>query len=202
MKSKYFISVAVLVLAITFALTACEEKGDNTFTDSRDGKVYKTVKIGKQTWMAENLNYKTGNSLCYDNNETNCSKYGRLYDWNTAKSACPSGWHLPTESEWNTLVAAAGGKEVAGDKLKAKSGWEEITTNGTDDFGFTAMAGGCREIDGKFDNQGGGYWWSATEYKDDSSRANIFRIVYFDFEYYYEYIGDKNEGYSIRCIKN
>jgi uncharacterized protein (TIGR02145 family) len=173
-----------------------------SFTDSRDGKAYKTVKIGSQRWMAENLNYKplAGNSWSYDNNESNCDKWGTLYDWNTAKAACPSGWHLPTKAEWNTLVTAAGGRDIAGDKLKAKNGWEETTFNGTDNFGFTARSGGFREIDGKY--MIGGYWWMATEDKDESGRACVFRIVYFDFEYYYEFIHDKNEGLSIRCVKD
>jgi hypothetical protein len=100
---------------------AITEKG--SFTDTRDGKVYKTVKIGNQIWMAENLNYEAEGSKCYDNNPANGQKYGRLYDWETAKKACPPGWHLPSDAEWQELVDFAGGKEIAGKKLKAVSWW-------------------------------------------------------------------------------
>jgi hypothetical protein len=77
--------------------------------DSRDGQTYKTVTIGTQIWMAENLNYETTNSYCYDDDPSNCSKYGRLYTWAAATKACPIGWHLPSDDEWNTLFTAVGG---------------------------------------------------------------------------------------------
>jgi uncharacterized protein (TIGR02145 family) len=132
------------------------EKG--TFTDPRDGKAYKTVTIGKQTWMAENLNYEASGSKCYDN-----EKYGRLYDWETAKKACPSGWHLPSDKEWQELVDFAGGNAIAGKKLKAVSGWSE-GGNGIDEFGFSALSGGLGDSGGSFRYVGKcGSWWSATE---------------------------------------
>jgi len=107
------------------------EKG--TFTDERDGKVYKTVKIGNQVWMAENLNCKIGNSWCYD--DKNFQKYGRFYDWNTAMTYCrPKGWHLPTDAEWENLVNFVGGSEVAGKVLKSSIGWAD-NGNGEDKFG-------------------------------------------------------------------
>jgi uncharacterized protein (TIGR02145 family) len=117
----------------------------NTFTDPRDGKAYKTVNIGKQTWMAENLSYNADSSLCYGNNESNCKKYGRLYKWETAVRVCPTGWHLSSREEWNSLVQRAGGSEVAGKKLKSKRGWvtgwdydREGERKGTDDYGTSA----------------------------------------------------------------
>jgi len=124
--------------------------------DSRDGKKYKTVKIGEQIWMAENLNYEikkgflakltsSSNSKCYENKEDNCKKYGRLYDWTTAMKVCPSGWHLPNDKEWEVLTKIARNKATfnddAGKYLKAKSGWAN-DGNGTDIFGFAALPGG------------------------------------------------------------
>ncbi|MCL2220523.1 MAG: fibrobacter succinogenes major paralogous domain-containing protein, partial [Chitinispirillia bacterium] len=111
-----------------------------TFTDPRDGKTYRTVRIGNLTWMAQNLNFKTGNSWCYEDNESNCQKYGRLYDWNTAMSACPSGWRLPDNKDWNDLTKRAGGQLIelgdgdaywssVGKKLKSKTGWSDFLCN-------------------------------------------------------------------------
>ena len=99
--------------------TESAKDGSGTFTDSRNGKKYRTVVIGGKRRMAENLNYPTqniGNSWCYDENNSNCNKYGMLYDWNGARTSCPSGWHLPSREEWNDLVSKAGGS-TAGMKL-------------------------------------------------------------------------------------
>jgi hypothetical protein len=79
------------------------------FTDPRDGRTYKTVKIGRQTWLAENLNYEAEGSKCYENDPDNCAKYSRLYNWETAMKACPKGWHLPTNKEWQTLINCVDG---------------------------------------------------------------------------------------------
>jgi uncharacterized protein (TIGR02145 family) len=128
----------------------------STFTDSRDSKTYKYVTIGTLAWMAENLNYKPseGYSVCYRKEDSNCEKYGLLYDYNTAMNACPQGWRLPSDKEWETLINYAG-KEEAGIKLKKniewgiepssivfKDGKYKGTNNGTDDYGFSAMPGG------------------------------------------------------------
>jgi uncharacterized protein (TIGR02145 family) len=114
--------------------------------DERDGKDYKTVKIGTQTWMAENLNYISDNSFCYGDADSNCSKFGRLYDYPTAVLSCPLGWHLPSDDDWNTLADAMGGKDKAGLRLKATKGWESDgsvnNVNGTDDCQFSALPGG------------------------------------------------------------
>jgi len=174
--------------------------------DGRDGKKYRTIVIGKQTWMAENLNYNASGSKCYDNKPTNCDKYGRLYNWNTAIKACPKGWHLPSDKEWGNLMqfvnprcSLTGDCANVGTKLKATSGWNE-GGNGTDEFGFAALPGGNGNSDGGFNAVGhGGLWWNSSEY--DASGA------YFRFMYY----GDKdvywNDNYkdyllSVRCVKD
>jgi Fibrobacter succinogenes major domain (Fib_succ_major). len=209
---------AALGLAITFTLTACEEKeaansGGGTLTDSRDGKTYKTVKIGEQVWFAENLNYAEKGSKCYDNNETNCQKYGRLYDWETAMKACPSGWHLPSNAEWDKL----GTSETAGKDLKAKSGWPDDKVraiNGEDKYGFTALPGGYGYSGGYFDNVGSfGYWWSTSEIDSSYIENNRSRVGSNYDNYAYDRRIDydnvvrktlKDKGYlfSVRCLQD
>jgi len=169
-------------------------------TDSRDGKKYKAVKIGEQTWMAENLNYDASGSKCYGNKPENCAKYGRMYNWSIAKKACPSGWHLPSKSEWEVLEEAVGGLEVAGKKLKAKSGWS--SNNGADEFGFSALPGGIVYPDGDYFHYIGdvGYWWSASEF--GISDAFSFYMGSF-YEYSARWVEfNKNYMFSIRCMQN
>jgi uncharacterized protein (TIGR02145 family) len=122
----------------------------DTFIDKRNGKTYKTMKIGRQVWMAENMNYQpeTGKSWCYNDSDSYCEKYGRLYGWETAKNVCPAGWHAATFEEWEDLVKYAGGWDAAGKKLKAGNGWndhEGKSGNGTDLYGFSALPGGFRD---------------------------------------------------------
>lgn len=171
----------------------------NTFTDARDGKVYRTIKIGKQVWMAENLNYDAPSSVCYDNDPKNGEKYGRLYNWETAMKVAPSGWHLPSKEEWQTLVDFAGGKKIAETKLKSKSNWNE-DGNGTDDYAFSALPGGFGNPAGFFYNVGNyGDWWSSSEDKVGSIAAWIMR---FGSEYASWYYSDKTFLFSVRCLQN
>jgi len=171
-----------------------------SFTDSRDEQTYEYVKIGSQTWMAENLNYDIENSVCYDNKLENCKKYGKLYDWTTALNVCPDGWHLPSHEEWITLTKSLGGPEIAGAKLKAKNGWNN-NGNGTDDYGFLALPGGHGNSEGNFLNIGEhSNWWSSSEYEDNT----------YAIERHIEFTDDKIIGgytyksllLSVRCIKN
>lgn len=167
------------------------------FTDERDGQVYKTVTIGTQIWMAENLNYNTNDSYCYGNNASNCSKYGRLYTWSAAMNACPSGWHLPSDTEWNTLWTAVGRTSTAGTKLKSTSGW--YSGNGTDSFGFAVLPAGYRNNDGNFRNEGDfADFWSSTENSSDGAYDWYFR---YDDDNMYNYWSNKNYAHSVRCLR-
>jgi len=153
----------------------------NYFTDERDGRKYRTVTIDGVKWMAENLNYETPASRCYDDDGDYSAKYGRLYTWEDAMSACPEGWHLPTREEWEGLARAVGGRlvicDVDGDSirtwadasmsLKAKTGWVK---NGTDDFNFSALPSGMLNVEGDAVEAGSnGYWWTATKKSDEES---------------------------------
>jgi len=174
-----------------------------SFTDPRDGRVYKTVKIGNQVWMAENLSYNANDSKCYDDESANCDKYGRLYNWETAKKACPAGWHLPNDAEWETLVGYAGGSQMAGKKLKSTNGWNN-NGNGTDEYGFSALPGA-----GNVNNNGGnpdqfrignsGFWWSATGY---DYKANSYYIGYNEDAVSGGSIGRMAGSFSVRCLQD
>jgi len=137
------------------------------FTDARDGRKYDMVNIGTQTWMAENLDYKYGNSWCYDDKPGMCKVCGRLYDWAAAMKSCPKGWHLPSADEWNILLNFVGGGEKAGAKLKAYGGWAN-DGKGFDIYDFTALPCGNRSNNAFNDNEYLSFWWSATEYDANS----------------------------------
>jgi uncharacterized protein (TIGR02145 family) len=169
------------------------------FTDPRDNKTYRAVRIGTQVWMAENLNYAAKGSRCYDDSPVNCDKYGRLYNWKDAMKACPKGWHLPKYKEWEDLVYFKETMFVAGKKLKAKSGWIE-DGNGTDEYGFAALPGGLCYPDGNYCCDAGsqGYWWTATQF---AARSAFMRKMNYRNESTYYLDGTKTEFFSVRCIK-
>jgi len=170
------------------------------FIDTRNGKKYKTTVIDGKVWMAENLNFKTqSGSWFYDDNPDNGEKYGRLYDWETASTVCPTGWHLPSRQEWQDLVDFAGGNDVAGKKLKSTSGWNG-DGNGTDDYGFSALPGGSIESDGKSDYVGNfGSWWTATE-SSTSTKGAYLRYMYNDRDSVGSDSNMKIIGRSVRCV--
>ena len=170
------------------------------FCDIRDNKLYGFANICKQVWMTENLNLNYANSKCYGNDPQNCTKYGRLYNWETTEKACPAGWHLPDAEEWRQLVNCAGGDDKAGKKLRAKSGWNN-NGNGTDDYGFSALPGGFGGSDGNFSTIGkNGYWWSDTD-EDNTNNAYLRRIDY-NNEFVSESLGGKSFLFSVRCVRD
>jgi len=196
--------VCAILLANSFASVSSNGNLKNTgvMKDSRDGQVYKTVKIGSQIWMAENLNYETESSYCYENRMSNCLKYGRLYTWTPALNACPAGWHLPDTTEWKTLIDTLGGATVAALPLKSHTGWFYDWShfgNGTDSSHFSGFPAGMRngEDDSVFLAMGkSAYFWSSTDILP--SYANGVRLhdsVSFDGSH-------KKNAYSIRCVKD
>ena len=172
-----------------------------TISDKRDRKTYKTVKIGNQVWMAENLAYKpsSGNYWAYDNNNNNVAKYGYLYDWQTAKKVCPTSWHLPSDRDWTVLTDHLGGHQVAGAKMKSISGWKDVG-KGTNESGFNAFPGGYRNSNGHFGTIGNlGYWWSSSEY---SASNAWFRVLYKKDGNVGRYNNSKANGFSVRCLRD
>jgi uncharacterized protein (TIGR02145 family) len=186
--------------------------GSDTILDTRNDQRYRTVKIGNKTWMAQNLNYKTGNSWCYGGQESNCDKYGRLYDWNTAIEACAPGWHLPSKQEWNDLVDAVGGKKTAGKKLKSMHGWENYglfknkSGNGTDDYGFSALPGGSVWSGGSDKYVGAGrygYWWAANvDNFLEAAYAPLISIHYNNENVSWKLGEFDSGGSSVRCVED
>jgi uncharacterized protein (TIGR02145 family) len=169
----------------------------NIVTDTRDGKTYKTVTLGKQTWLAENLNYEMQGSWCID-----CETYGRSYTYEAAKKACPTGWHLPSEAEWTNLTDFAGGGSVSGGNLKETgvSHWRSPNTGATNTSGFAALPHGFRTLLGylseptKF-----ALFWTSTEIMFPNIRS-----VRLDYNKSTVTLteSDRNIGSSIRCIKD
>ena len=192
----------------------------NTLKDLRDGQVYKTVKIGDQVWMAENLNFETDSSFCYRDSAYFCAMHGRLYKWAAAvgksesecgygntcslpsgdvQGVCPSGWHLPSKAEFESLIATVGEDSTAGKVLKSASGWSS-GGNGLDDFGFAALPAGDRGHDGGYS---GAYFlaffWSSTEINDN----NVFNMyLTFNGDSVHQSVDIKDMGNSVRCVKD
>jgi uncharacterized protein (TIGR02145 family) len=182
--------IFILGMAICYLSVNGQETG--IFKDSRDGKTYQTVKIGNQWVMAENLVYKpdTGNYWFYENDLSNLEKYGYLYDWQTAKTLAPAGWHLPSEEEWKTILTFLGGdkNEIL---LAIKPG---------ESSGLNILLGGFRHKEGQFLQQGitSGFW-SATAFDDNrafgfycNTQAGEASIL----------SGSKTSGFSVRLIQD
>ncbi|MDD5941876.1 fibrobacter succinogenes major paralogous domain-containing protein [Fibrobacter sp.] len=173
-------------------------------TDSRDGQTYRTVTIGMQTWMAQNLNYDTTDSWCYNDSAEYCAKYGRLYTWGAAKAVCPSGWHLPTKADFETLIAAVGDESTAGKALKSTNGWFK-NGNGTDAYAFSALPAGYRYYStGKYDNEGyyACFWSSTVTNSPDAYYMSLNRRYDSADLSFSSTALDVYKGYSVRCLKD
>ena len=191
--------------------------------DERDGQVYKTVKIGEQTWMAENLNFETQNSYCYDNQDSNCLKYGRLYTWSAAmdsagtwstngygcglsktcsptypvRGACPTGWHLPTKVEFGLLEYNTD-RYQAGYNLKSTCCWNSDYT-GSDKYGFSLLPAGHRSSDGNNADENTAVLWTSS----DCFSEQAYMMYLLNYQTRLNFNSSiKNEGNSVRCVKD
>jgi len=201
--SKEGHSKAVEILSYNANSDSKKQAIYGSIVDSRDGRTYKTVQIGGQTWMAENLAFKpsSGNYWAYYNDSANVAILGYLYDWETAKNVCPAGWHLPSDEEWTELLDYLGGDGILVDKLKeslSPFSWVSSKSVLKNETGFSALPGGLyfSDID-IFSGKGSyGLWWSATELSADyawcrqlTGKAD-------------RTINNRRYGLSVRCLKD
>ncbi len=217
-----------LMIAVALHWLSCDKEPDGAgndlygiFTDTTDGTVYRTLRLGEQVWMVENMNRgemidgrinQKDNGViekyCYDNNPVLCDKYGGLYQWGEAmqyssrespQGICPPGWHIPSDSEWKILEIYLGmTREDAGEILWRGAGaGQRLQTDG--DTGFEALRGGNRFVTGTFNRIGNsGYFWTSTEAEDGHAWR---RGVDINEEGIYRSINDKAFGFSVRCIR-
>jgi len=197
-ESSLLITLVYIITGIC-SCTYGQETG--SFTDARDGKVYKTVKIDDQEWMGENLAFKTESGCwVYDNIKDYVQTHGYLYSWETATKVCPDGWRLPSMQDWWYLSTYLGGDDPSGGKLKetGTSSWKSPNTGATNSSGFTALSSG-RSGDKALEYIGyKTFFWTSEDDDDynswcrglDSSKGEFFL-----------YQVEKKNGYSVRCIK-
>ncbi len=198
-KSRFLISIVYIIIGIYPCLYGQET---DSFTDSRDGKVYKTVKIDDQVWMGENLAFKTvsGYSV-YDDIKDYVKTHGYLYSWEAATKACPDGWHLPSMQDWWYLSNFLGGDELSGGKLKqtGTTSWKNPNTGATNSSGFTALSSG-RSGDNATEFIGNTtFFWTNV---DDDDATSWCGALYSSKAELALYPVNKKDGYSVRCIKN
>ncbi|SNY94887.1 FISUMP domain-containing protein [Flagellimonas pacifica] len=210
-KANFFTYTFAVISTLLFVKAGIAQSA-GVFTDSRDGKTYKTISFKNTrtgttfTWMARNLNYKVQGSYAYDDNENNRKELGLLYTWEAAKKACPCGWHLATDNEWSLLVNQYGGTNKAGEALKSTNGWNE-DGNGTNSSGFNALPGGQRTTFGGYRVLGYfSFWWSSTP-TDEEGKAWLWDISYGGPDMSikskaFRFDGDIRGALSVRCVRD
>lgn len=171
----------------------------------KDGRNYKTVTIGTQTWMAENLAYLpfttpfntvSPTEPCYY--VYNYAAYGTLYNWPAALTACPAGWHLPSRPDWETLQGHLGW-EFGGGKMKSITGWDIPNIGATNESGFTALPGGYFR-DGAYNAaRSHGHWWCSRELPPSEASGWFLNS---SRSYLESYAAEKVAGFSVRCVKD
>ena len=193
----------VMGLACDFANAGNED----SFIDERDGQRYRTVRIGNQIWMAENLNYNTDDSFNADCDEFHNDKYGRLYSQNAAQRACPHGWHLPTKEEFEELIECVGGESSAGKMLKTKNGWWIGGGGNLDKFDFSVVPVGSilKKSATRFGIKENACFWTSTPHKTFKDFSNYYLVLRFNRNdvFFGNDPLDAREGcHSVRCIKD
>ncbi|MEI7661415.1 MAG: FISUMP domain-containing protein [Bacteroidota bacterium] len=192
----------ILFISILFFPCLVNGQTKGTFVDTRDNRVYAWVKIGSQTWMAENLKYdaKVG-SWAYNNDSTNVPTFGRLYNWKTAQASCPKGWRVPSDKEWGALIQAYGGGGEAGLRMietdtVVKVRGHAVLPGGTP---YSTLLGGIRHPDGSC--IGLNYWggcWSSGKVNDTVANTYLFAHGRKDLGVS---TNDKSAGFTVRCVK-
>ena len=227
--NRIWISLLTVLGLLLILQNSCKKTDDKTtgVTD-KDGNVYKTVTIGTQVWMAENLKTTkylngeligtttlTSSDISAEStpkyqwpsggNESSVGTYGRLYTWyavTDSRNVCPAGWHVPTNAEFTTLMTYLGGDAIAGLKLKetGTTHWNSPNTGATNETGFTALPGGYRGYEGTYNFIGyTGYFWSETEY---DANNGWYRGLYYNGDYDHNLSNSKKVGFAVRCLKN
>jgi len=202
------------------SFTTNDDGSGGSYTDPRDGNIYRTVIIGDQIWMTENLRYlpsvnrlatgsrRTPYFYVYNYDDTsvdevkaypNYSLYGVLYNWPAACESCPPGWHLPSDAEWTQLADYLGGINVAGGKLKATTLWNSPNTGATNETGYMALPGGKRSIGVFFGIGNLGQWWCLSEYSENNA---LNQSMHYNYNVLSNGNADKEMGFSVRCIKD
>jgi uncharacterized protein (TIGR02145 family) len=219
--------IIIFLLSLSISFKSIAQGSTETVKDF-DGNIYKTLKIGTQVWMAENLKatkYSDSDSIytttpatlditnettpkyqwAYDGNESNVEIYGRLYTWYAAtddRNICPAGWHVPTDADWSILITYLVGASVAGGKLKetGTTHWKSPNTGATNESGFIALPGGYRHGNGMFYDIGGtGNWWSSTEVSANNAWCYT---AYNNLRSVYKHNCNKTNDLSVRCVKD
>jgi uncharacterized protein (TIGR02145 family) len=214
--------IVFAMLLVVFGLSGCRINSVKDF----EGNKYKTVIVGTQVWMAENLKATRLNdgteinlvpendawvkqttpaySWYFNDKKENQNKFGALYNWSAINSGklCPAGWRIPAESDWLDLAFSLNGMDRAGGKMKeiGSVNWKSPNTDATNESGFSALPGGYRSIEGVYNYAGiAGYWWSSTKGIDESI---IIWYLRYKSGSLYKTMSEKYCGFSVRCLKD
>ena len=176
-----------IIVTIVLASTLLLAQTTGTMTDPRDGQTYKTIKIGKQEWTAQNMNHQNPNSWCYNNQPASCEKFGRLYSYVGAAQACPPGWRLPTMKDWAKLIEETGEEKSA---IELREGGKTS---------FNALLAGVRYHHGEFNHKDeNAYFWSHVFADNEPAWVFLIGRTMHSVTRIQSFSGN---GFSVRCIR-